>query len=70
VGSESSRSATPGADATTPYVVVEGDSLWGIAGAVEPGMPRDMAVAAIMQLNGMSDSTLRLGEQILVPAGA
>jgi Tfp pilus assembly protein FimV len=61
-------SATAGAQATRPYVVVEGDSLWEIAGAVDPGAPRDVAVAAIMRLNGMANSTLRLGEQILVPA--
>lgn len=53
---------------TRPYVVAEGDTLWGIAGAVEPGARRDAAVAAIMRLNSMSDASLRPGEQILVPA--
>jgi Tfp pilus assembly protein FimV len=53
---------------TRPYVVSEGDTLWGIAGTEEPDMPRDSAVAAIMRLNAMSDTSLRPGEQILVPA--
>jgi LysM repeat protein len=56
------------ADPTRPYVVAEGDTLWGIAGTEEPGTPRDAAVAAIMRLNSMSDASLRPGEQILVPA--
>jgi hypothetical protein len=55
-------------DATRPYVVAEGDTLWGIAGAEEPGTPRDAAVAHIMRLNSMSDASLRPGEQILLPA--
>ncbi len=53
---------------TRPYVVAEGDTLWGIARAEEPGTPRDVAIAAIMRLNSMSDASLRPGEQILVPA--
>ena len=60
---ESAHNAAP----TRPYVVAEGDTLWAIAGAVEPGMPRDEAVAAIIRLNAMSTSELRPGEQILVP---
>lgn len=52
---------------TRPYVVAEGDTLWAIAAAVEPGTPRDETVAAIMRLNSMSSASLRTGEQILVP---
>jgi len=61
---ESALDAAP----SRPYVVADGDTLWAIAAAVEPGTPRDEAVAAIIRLNAMSTSELRPGEQILVPA--
>jgi len=66
-----SGAGATGTDNTEPtraYVVADGDTLWAIAAAVEPGTPQDEAVAAIMRLNSMSTASLRPGEQILVPA--
>ena len=53
--------------AAVPYVVAEGETLWEIAGTVAPGEPRDATVAEIVRLNAMASSTVRPGEQILVP---
>ncbi len=45
----------------------EGDTLWAIASeTAEPGQVRDM-VHQIQELNALSSSALRVGQEIAVP---
>ena len=60
---------SPGADRPTPYVVRSGDTLWSIAVEHVAGDPR-AAVAAIRRANGLADSTVRVGQRLLVPSTA
>lgn len=52
------------------YTVAAGDNLWGIASSVSENDQdvRDV-VLHIQKINGMSDSTLQVGQQLEVPAG-
>lgn len=62
---ESPRTAIPVATRT----VAAGETLWEIAASVaSPGEDRRDVVAELMSLNNLSDGTLQVGEQILVPA--
>lgn len=56
---------------TVEVRVVQGQTLWGIAeGLTEPGADVRIVVADLMELNGLTDSALRVGQVIEVPAGA
>ncbi|MEV5572966.1 LysM peptidoglycan-binding domain-containing protein [Spirillospora sp. NPDC052269] len=46
-------------------VVRPGDTLWGIAGRVEPGADPRRTVTRILELNGLPDDTLVQPEQRL-----
>lgn len=48
--------------ATTAYTVAPGDSLWGLSRKF------NTTVQAIQQANGMSDTVIRVGETLQIPA--
>ncbi len=51
-----------------PSVVVgEGDTLWGIADRWAPDRPTRETIAEIRRLNGLRDSTVRVGERVVLP---
>ncbi|MBT2595280.1 LysM peptidoglycan-binding domain-containing protein [Arthrobacter sp. ISL-72] len=53
---------------TVSVTVQPGESLWGIAAAVDPGRdPRDV-VADIVQLNNLDGGRVMPGQQIFVPS--
>ena len=54
-------SPTPIPSATT-YTVVSGDSLWGIA------RKNGTSVEAIQSANGLSSTTIRIGQQLNIPS--
>ena len=62
---------TAGGLAVTPTVSVTvqpGESLWAIAGAVDPGRdPRDV-IADIVQLNDLDGGRVMPGQQLFVPS--
>ena len=47
---------------TTTYTVVSGDSLWGIA------RKNGTSVEAIQSANGLSSTTIRIGQQLNIPS--
>ncbi len=56
--------------AVTPTVTVTvqpGQSLWSIAGAVDPGRDARDVVADIVQLNNLSAGSVLPGQQLFVP---
>jgi hypothetical protein len=62
-----SDSGALGNEAAT-VTVMEGDTLWSIAGTVDPNRdPRDV-VAEIVELNTLPGSVLQSGQQLYVPA--
>lgn len=53
----------------TSVVVGQGDTLWSFASAMtEPGEDVRDILMEIVELNGMSSSTLAVGQTVLVPA--
>ena len=48
--------------ASTTYTVVSGDSLWGIA------RKNGTSVEAIQSANGLSSTTIRIGQQLNIPS--
>ena len=48
--------------ASTTYTVVPGDSLWGIA------RKNGTSVEAIQSANGLSSTTIRIGQQLNIPS--
>jgi len=48
--------------ASTTYTVVSGDSLWGIA------RKNGTSVEAIQSANGLSNTTIRIGQQLTIPS--
>ena len=61
------------ADDVTPVasrsvVVSEGDTLWSIAERAGPGQPLSVTMAEIRTLNDLPDSTVRVGQRLLLPA--
>ena len=67
-GSHSAATGEAGTPVATRTVEVgEGDTLWAIASeTAEPGQVRDM-VHQIQELNALSSSALRVGQEIAVP---
>lgn len=73
-GVMSGGSALASLDAGAPagtfdsYTVSAGDTLWGIASAVAPGIdPRDV-IAEISSLNNLGSSELAAGQTLAIPA--
>jgi hypothetical protein len=60
--------ASEGAGPERSYVVRPGDTLWTIAASRYAGDPR-AGVWKIRTRNGLSDSVLRPGEQLVLPSG-
>lgn len=55
---------------TTVAVEVQpGDTLWGIAAAMDPGADPRALIAEIRELNGLTQSGLVPGQVLVVPAG-
>jgi LysM repeat protein len=53
---------------TATVTVQSGESLWTIAGSVDPGRdPRD-TIADIVQLNNLEDGKVMPGQQLFVPS--
>lgn len=65
------RTAEAGSDVhdmpVTYRVVLPGETLWGIAGQVDPEADRGDTVAAIMDLNALSDPAVAAGQRIALP---
>jgi LysM repeat protein len=49
-------------------VVTEHDTLWTIAEEVAPNQPRSVTMDQIRELNHLSDSTVRVGQRLRLPA--
>lgn len=62
------EASTPDPDPVS-YTVRPGDSLWAIAGSLT-GSGEDVrsTVGAIMEINGLSQSALAVGQVLLLPA--
>lgn len=53
------------------YTVMPGDTLWAIAsGITSPGNDVQEAVSAIQRLNVLESSSLRAGQELLLPSHA
>lgn len=72
VGVLGSRAAADGpasAPVVERHVVTPGETLWGIAASVaRPGQDVRDVVVELQKLNGMGDSGLVAGEELVVPA--
>ena len=55
--------------ATVAVTVQPGDTLWGIAAAIDPGADPRALIAEIRELNGLAQSGLVPGQVLVVPAG-
>jgi len=53
---------------TEQYVVRSGDTLWAIAGRVDPEADRRAVVYRLMELNEMETPTLLPGQTLELPA--
>ena len=55
--------------ATVAISVQPGDTLWGIASAIDPGADPRALIAEIRELNALTSSGLVPGQVLVVPAG-
>lgn len=55
--------------ATVTVSVQPGDTLWGIASAIDPGADPRALIAEIRELNALTSSGLVPGQVLVVPAG-
>ena len=63
-------SAVPSTSTSDVWTVAQGDTLWSIGAAVaEPGESIRDTVNDIKALNALESTALRVGDQLLVPAG-
>jgi LysM domain len=63
-----SAGTSAGAIAVTSRTVAAGETLWDIAsGMAEPGQDVRDVVDELVELNGMGDSSLRAGQELLIP---
>ncbi len=53
---------------TVAVTVAPGDTLWGIAAAIDPGADPRALIAEIRELNGLTQSGLVPGQVLVVPA--
>jgi hypothetical protein len=49
------------------HVVLQGETLWGIAGEVAPNADRREVIAQIVELNALSSSGVAVGQRIALP---
>jgi nucleoid-associated protein YgaU len=74
-GSLASASFAGPDSASTPapqlrHVIVQpGDTLWGIATKAAPGADPRATIRRITDLNGLTDESVRAGQQLVLPAG-
>lgn len=54
---------------TVAVIVQPGDTLWGIAAAIDPGADPRVLIAEIRELNAMTQSGLVPGQVLVIPAG-
>jgi hypothetical protein len=52
---------------TVTITVQPGESLWAIAGSIDPGRDARDVVADIVQLNNLTAGTVQPGQQLFVP---
>jgi hypothetical protein len=62
--------STPGAVPVSYRVVLPGETLWQIAGEVDPGADRRDTVARIVELNALPGAGVAAGQRIAVPVTA
>jgi len=55
--------------ATVAVTVQPGDTLWGIAAAIDPGADPRALIAEIREMNALTQSGLVPGQVLVVPAG-
>lgn len=55
--------------ATVAVTVQPGDTLWGIAAAMDPGSDPRVLIAQIREMNALTQSGLIPGQVLVVPAG-
>jgi hypothetical protein len=55
--------------ATVAVMVQPGDTLWGIAAAMDPGSDPRALIAQIREMNALTQSGLTPGQVLVVPAG-
>lgn len=53
---------------TWEHTVASGESLWGLAAALESGRPLEEVVEDIRSLNGLGEATLYVGQVVTLPA--
>ncbi len=77
-GTAAATTLTPGTTGTaqasaaagSSYVVKSGDTLGAVCSAVAPSMSSSACVAAIVQLNKLTDAgQLQVGQQLILPVG-
>lgn len=69
LGSRAAADGPASARVVERHVVTAGETLWSIADSVtRPGQDVRDVVVQIEKLNGMSDSSLAAGEELVVPA--
>jgi hypothetical protein len=69
VGRVSSRAAGPHRAQPVPAVVVhQGDTLWSIARRIAPATDPRVVVDRLVRANHLPDSSVRVGQRILVAA--
>ena len=69
LGSRAAADGPASAPVVERHVVSSGETLWGIAAEVaRPGQDVRDVVVQLEKLNGMSDSALVAGEELVVPA--
>lgn len=64
------QAANPATTGTAVVHVQSGESLGDIASRIAPEMPTQAVVATIMDLNGMNNSALSVGQSLLTPVYA
>lgn len=66
--SQATEQASPAAPVLAQVTVQRGETLWAVAQRVAPQRdPRDL-VAQLQRLNHLSSPSLRVGQQLLLPA--
>jgi nucleoid-associated protein YgaU len=58
----------PGTPQLRHVIVRPGDTLWGIAAKAAPGADPRATVQRIVDLNGLRDTTVEPGQQLVLPA--